>query len=197
MIKYPQTRKLKLSPFPSDPSCLPDMDKQMTVLYGVLSEDNKRIFVKIYRYLWRSVFPVSRFIGFGGVLYSYWVVDLLRNKYKIKLPSLVLLTYISHLTDKGRKYVHINAVLNGFALSYDKYSTRYTAFKHILRNGFILRSKYNPDNPHYLGCRTGQPVFISLSSSGASLINAIEHDIHLFLMQTSLDELRGVQIKKP
>jgi hypothetical protein len=182
------------SPVPSSP---PNLSKELNLLYGALSSDNKRIFVKIYKTLWSAVCPLSRFIRFGGVLHSYWIVDLLRRKYKLDNTDLCMLSFIYHATDSGRKFINSKAIKQGIILPGTVDHTKQDRLVRLKKKGYLIRSVRDPDNwyEYRPGIRT--KTYIKLSPSAISLIHSFEQDLHHYLMHTCLNDLRGVQIKKP
>ena len=66
----------------------------------------------------------------------------------------------------------------------------------LVRRGYVVRSFRNPDNPHYKISFRSHPVFIRLTPSGIALITGIEKDLYKLLLNTSLNDLTGVNNKK-
>ena len=133
-------------PSPDSP---PSLSPELTILYLGLSENNKTIFRKIYRFLWGVVCPYSRFIKYGGVLYSYWLVDLLRMKYNINTSELSILTFIYHISVNGRKYIHSNQVYFGPATTYLTHQGKQSYLTKLRAKGYILRSHKSPDHKYF------------------------------------------------
>ncbi len=178
------------------PASPPLLSPQLNTLYQSLTEDNKHLFVKVFKYLWGVVLPSRRFIGRGAVLYSYWAVDLLRERQKLPPRLLSLLTFIYFITDKGRKYINTNQVYNSSGVLPDLDAKSKQAYlSHLTQRGYIVRSRRNTDDPYYQRSYARRPVFIRLSPSGLALIEGIEKDLYKILMRSTLEDLTGN--KKP
>jgi len=182
-----------LSPSISSP---PDLSTELILLYEALTNDNKRLFVRIYRYLWGVVCPMSRFIRYSGVIYSYWLVDHLRRKYDLSVTALSLLSLIYHLTNNGRKTIHSKFIYNNGMRSDIRRESIMQELQRLKQRGYLTRLRRDPDNKYTPGTQYSHPVFVRISTDGVHLIEQIERDLHNILFRTSLDDLRGKQIKK-
>ena len=192
------TFKIMKSRFIYDPSpdSPPSYSPELSILYLGLSENNKTIFRKIYRFLFDVVCPYSRFIRFGGVLYSYWLTDLLRQKYKLNTAELSLLTFIYHISSSGRKYIHSNHVYSGYVATNLTRQGKQSYLTKLRSKGYIKRSHNSPDHPYFYHQNVREKVFIKLTPVSIYLIQDIEKELRSILMRTSLDELAGKTHKK-
>ena len=178
------------------PGVPPSLTTELSNLYNSLDANNRIIFIKVFKFLWGVVCPASRFISYSGVLYSYWVVDLLRERSGLTTSYLSLLTYIYHVTRKGTTYIHSKVIYSGvvlpgvLAVSIQQYVST------LIKLGYLSRSQYKPASTTLPRSFAYRPVFIRLTPSGVRLIETIERDLHNILMNTSLDELTGQTNKK-
>jgi hypothetical protein len=177
-----QTENL-LSPPPLTPS--------LNSAYLSFNSDMRRLFVKIYHHLWNYVNPLSRFTGHGGVLYSFWVVDLLRVRLGLTSSELAILSYLYQITDKGTNTIHSDSIYNSAVLPHVLKQSKGAILYDLKCKGFISRSTRNLSEPYLSRSYSSHPLFISLTSSGVRVIEGIEKDLYKILLNTSLNELTG------
>lgn len=175
---------------------LPPLSSPLQIIYSNLDCNMRRVFLKIYRHIWDAVCPLSRFTGHGGVLNLYWAVDLFRLRYVLTASELSVLTYLYQLSDGGRNVVHSDKVYLGAVLPDLTLRTKQTLLYDIKEKGYITRSTSDPSQPYLSLSHSRQAVFIRLSSSGVALIKGIEKDLYKLLLNTSLNEITGIN-KKP
>jgi DNA-binding MarR family transcriptional regulator len=176
--------------------CSPSLSPELNSIYQSLEFNNKRIFVKVFRFLWDVVAPASRFTGFGGVLYSYYAVDFLRIRLNISPAELSVLAFLYSVTGKGREIINSSKVLGCVALDYMTVKGRNYVFRKLKKAGYITRSTRDTSAPFLSRSYSRQPVFIRLSSSGVRLIEDMEKDLYKVLVNNCLDDLKGTK-KKP
>jgi hypothetical protein len=169
----------------------PNLSSPLKIIYFNLNSDMRRVFLKIYRNIWDAVCPLSHFVGYGGVLYSFWGVDLFRMKYRLASSELAVLTYLYQLSEGGRKVVHSEKVYSGMVLPDLTLRTKQTLLYDIKEKGYITRSTWNLDEPYLSHSHHKRPVFIHLTSAGVNLIKGIEKDLYNLLHNTSLNEIIG------
>jgi hypothetical protein len=174
----------------------PSLSPALTTLYSTLSPDNKQIFVKVFKFLWSVVIPARRFTDSGGMLYSFWLVDLLRHRSGLSSSELSLLTYLYQVTEKGNKTIHSNIIYNGMLLPDNIRVSKQRLLNGFKRKGYIIRLTRDPSVPYLRRSISQQPVFIKLTSSGVRLIEGIEKELRKILINSSLDDLTGAN-KKP
>jgi len=175
---------------------LPPLSSSLKIIYSNLNSDMKRVFLKIYRHIWDAVCPLSRFVGYSGVLYSYWAVDRLRLRAGLTTSELAVLAYLYQLSKGGRNVVHSDKVYSGAVLPDLTLRTKQTLLYDIKEKKYITRSTSDPSAPYLQRSHSRQAVFIHLSPSGMALIEGIEKGLYKLLLKTSLDEITGAN-KKP
>jgi len=176
----------------SSPSLSPDLLK----MYNSLSDVNKQIFVKVFKYLWGVVCPLSRFVRHGGILHSFWAVDQIRDKYGLNDTRLVLLSYLYQVSNAGKKVVHTDTIYNGMILPNIIESTKRRELFKLKHDGYINRTRRDPSRLHYVSGFSPGNAFIILLPSGVSLIEKFEKELYNLLLQSSLNDLTGAN-KKP
>ena len=137
-----------------------------------------------------------RFKKFGELFYSYWIVDLLRESYNLKTWELSLLSFIYHVSDRGRKYIYSNQVYSGYVATNLTRQGKQSYLTKLRSKGYIKRSHNSPDLPYFYHQNVREKVFIKLTPVSIYLIQDIEKELRSILMRTSLDELAGKTHKK-
>jgi hypothetical protein len=179
--------KEKNSLFFSSPPSLPLI---LNLSYGVLSDDMKRLFVRMYKYLWGVVHKKDSSVSL------FWCVDLLRLRYSLTCSEFTGLTFIYQISCKGVRFVHSDQVYNGPILQAFNHESKKTLLNTLKHKGWITRHTKNPQEPYSQRAQHNkQPVFIKMTVKGVNLIEGIEKDMNKILLNTSLDELTGN--KKP
>lgn len=174
----------------------PSLSPSLHLLYLNLTKDNQRLFIKVYKYLWGVVCPLSRFVKYSGVLYSFWAVDRLRHRFNLSTSQLAALSYIYQVTNKGANIIHSNVVYNGMLLPHVLLGAKQHILSGLVSLGYVSRSTKDASAPYLSRSYSSHPVFIRLTSSGVALIEGIEKDLYGLLLNTSLNELTGTN-KKP
>jgi len=170
-------------PFPP----LPTLSPQLNVLYNSLNDDMRRIFVKIYSYLWGVVNDQ----GCSGVVSKWWVLRLVAESAGLPPSSFAVLSYLYMTTNKGRKlirskYIYLAGVLPGAVPK-----TVQRVVWDLKHAGLITRHTRNPDEPYLQRSHSRQPVFLKLTYKGVALIEGIEQDLNKLLLNTSFNDLTG------
>jgi hypothetical protein len=172
-----------------NPSSPPALSPDLLIDFNTLSDTDKKLFLKMYNYLWGCVAPAGRFVGYGGVLYTFWAVDLLRSRSAVSSLDLAILTYIYHLTNKGRKFIKSKILYKGaylFGMSEKLFIEKLSRVKAA---GYLARSSYDPARKYNPGLK--QKSFISLSSQGVQLIETMEKDLYKILIDGVYNDLTG------
>lgn len=172
----------------------PSLSPSLLNSYNMLTDVNKKLFNKVYRYLW-GVVNSRRFVDRGGVLSSFWAVDLLRDRYKLNTSELSLLSFLYQITCRGAVVVHSDQVINSGALPHLLLISKNRLLVTLKHRGYISRSTRNPATPYYSRYTFRNPVYITLTRSGVEVVENIERDLYKILLHSSLDELTGN--KKP
>jgi hypothetical protein len=166
-------------------------------LYQSLSIDNQKVFIRVFNYLWGCVVPASRFNGRGSSLHSFWAVDYLRQSSGLSSSLFSLLLFIYHITGRNKNFICSDQVYNnpGILFNYCQ-GAKQNKLSQLTKLGYLARSWSNPDQPYLQKSYRSRPVFIKLSPAGVQLIHDIEKDLYKLLLNTSLNDLTGVN-KKP
>lgn len=175
---------------------LPVLSPALLLSYSSLPSNMQRLFIKVFRYLWGVVLPVKRFKCPAGLLYSFWVVDLLRERLSLTTTELSLITYIYQMTDNNSKYIHSDLIYNSMVLSHILPDSKMKRLTDLNADGYIIRSTSDPFALHLRCSHSRQPVFIKLSVKGVQVIESMGKDMHKILFNTSLNDLTGAN-KKP
>jgi len=185
----------------NQPVCVsspPSLSPELNSLYHSLSIEQQQVFIKVFNYLWGCVVPASRFNGRGASLYSFWVIDYLRQCSGLSSSLFSLLVFIYHITGRNKHFICTDQVYNndGIMFNYCQ-GAKQNKLSQLTKLGYLVRSWSNPDQPYLQKSYRSRPVFIKLSPSGIALIHDIEKDLYKLLLNTSLNDLTGVSNKKP
>jgi hypothetical protein len=177
-------------PLPPAPALSPDL----VISYNELSEDNKRLFLVMFRYLWGCVAPARRFTGFGGVLSSFWAVDLLRVRAGVNPSELAILTFIYNKTRQGREFISSKEVYNSLICPEVTYLSLIAIISRIKKSGYIVRSSKDPAHPYQRRTiNTRQKIFIKLSPLGVHIIEDMEYKLYRMLVDGCYSDLTGIK----
>lgn len=172
-------------------SPLPSLPPDLRLLFNSLDNDHKRLFIKVFRWLFHYV--NSRC---GSVVFLFWAGDMFRRRLELTSSDLAVLTYLYYISGRGVFAVRSEAAYNSGILP----GLLPVAYKEVIyrlkKRGYLTRSTSDPSRPYLSRSRARQPVFISLTSSGCNVIRGIDKDMNRFLLNTSIDDLTGVS-KKP
>ncbi|MBK5202132.1 MAG: hypothetical protein JJE45_00220 [Prolixibacteraceae bacterium] len=175
-------------------SSLPSLSPQLNSLYKSLNDDMRRIFIKVYGYLWSAINGYS--VRSCGVVSYYWLFNRIAASSSLSPSSLVLLSYLYMMTNKGSKLIHSSIVYNSGVLPGALSITVQRVTWDLKHAGYITRHTKDPGQLYNQRAQHNrQPVYIKLSSSGVALIEGIEKDINKLLLNTSLNDLTGVNKK--
>lgn len=174
----------------------PSLPTSLSSVYSSLSPDMQKVFIRVFRFLWNYVCPLSRFIGHGGVLYSYWAIDMLRVKIDLTPSELSMLAYLYQITDQGNSTIHSDIIYNSAILPHLVMASKQGILNDLKHSGYISRFTHDSSAPYLQRSFSRQPVFIRLTSKGVGVILGIEKDLYRLLLNTSLNEITGAN-KKP
>jgi hypothetical protein len=183
------------SVLPSPPSLSPDLTQD----YQELSIDMRRLFVKVFKFLWGEV-NRRKFTDRGDLVTCYWALDLIRDRLSLTTSQLSLLSYLYQITNKGRNTVHSDRLYHSAILPHLSRSTYNVSMQvmiwQLIKLNYVSRSTRDLSDPYYSRSRSRHPVFIKLTLKGVQLIEGIEKDMYKLLLNSSLNDLTGVN-KKP
>ena len=145
--------------------------------------------------IWDHLLPMRSFTGAGGVLHSYYVVDLLRLRLNLTTSELSALCYLYQVTGKGAKIVHSDIVYNSVILPHLLKCSKSYTLTQLRIQGYIIRLNRDPSQPYLSRFRSNNPVFIQMTPKGVNTIHNMEKDIYRLLLSSSLDDLTGVNNK--
>jgi hypothetical protein len=179
-------------------SSLPNLSNELTSLYGVLDDNMKQIFIKLFRWCYRQAVSKQSYFKRGATLYYYYLVERSRMNNNLTTSELSALTFLYHESKQGSCMVHSKLItLSSLILPRLTFISRQGVLNDLKHKGYITRHTRNPGISSHLKCsHSVNPVFISLTRSGVNLIEGIEKDIYKMLLNTSLNDLTGA-IKKP
>ena len=172
----------------------PALSPSLLLTFNSLSEDDKRLFLQIFKYLWGRVIPFTRFTGTGGILHSYWAIEFLRYHSGLTAWDLSILSYIYQATKQGKKYIHSKNLYNKSELLNTSAALLSDRLSLLKRSGYLVRSSFDPARSYNPGLK--QKQFINVSLKGVRLIEDFERDLYKILVNNCLDDLKGTN-KKP
>jgi hypothetical protein len=173
----------------------PALSPALRTLYLSLPNEYKQIFNKVFIFLWDYVCPMKSFINNGGLLHSYYVIDLLRSRYKLSTNQFSVLTYLYQITRKGADIVHSERVYNGLSLADASKVVKESTLRRLRKRNLIKRLYYDPAQPYLSRFRSNNPEFIQLLPAGVTIIHDIEKETYRLLRYSSLDDLTGANKK--
>ena len=175
---------------------LPLLPPSLSFIYSTLPDNYKRLFIKIYRWLWSYALNKRTYMRRGAVLYYYWAVDISRLRLGLTTSELALLSYLYQITNEGANYIHSDMVYDSKVLPNLQQVSKLEVLKRIKRKGYICRSYRDPSAPYLALSFASHPVFITLTGSGVAVIKRIKEDLYDIVYHHSLDDITGVN-KKP
>lgn len=184
------------TPDPALSNSLPSLSPQLNSLYQVLNDDMKRLFVRMYKYLWGVVNGYS--VRSCGVVSYYWLLSRVAASSGLGPSELAVLSYLYMMTNKGTKLIHSNIVHNSGVLPGALSITVQRVTWDLKHAGYITRHTKDPGQPYNQRAQHNkQPVYIRLTPAGLRVIEDMTKEINKLLLNTSLNDLTGVSNKKP
>ena len=171
---------------PTGGNSLPSLPPSLSQLYSGLTIDNQRVFIKVFRWLWRYV--NGKHID---IIHLFWCANLFRMRLGLDTSELAVLAFLYSVSGRGVSYVHSDTVYNSDILPgllHDSYSAVLSRLK---QQGFITRHTSDPLQPYLKRSYSRHALFIKLTPAGVRLIQGIDHDIYYLMLNTSLDDLTG------
>lgn len=174
----------------------PSLSPGLLSVYSSLPPNIQKVFIRVFKYLWGVVLPYRRVAGPSGLLLSFWAVDLIRERYSLCNSELSLLSYIYQQTGNNKYFIHSDLIYNSVMFPGFTRNSKQVRLCELNNKGFVVRSTSDPAALHLRRSHARQPVFIKLSLKGVQVIEAMEKDLYKLLLNTSLDELTGANLKK-
>jgi hypothetical protein len=177
------------------PASLPSLSPSLVISYQSLTIDMQRLFIKVFKYLY-SVAHIRRYYDPGGLLSSWWAVDVVRSRCSLSGSEFSILMYIYQMSNKGAKVLHSDNIYYSPVVPKIKRTAKMAVLCSLVRSGYLSRNTRNTQDPFYSRSVSPHPVYISLTRKGVQLIEGIEKDLYKLLLRSSLDDLTGAN-KKP
>lgn len=172
-------------PLSSDLSSLPSLSSDLLFMFGALGADKKRIFRKLYTYLWRYLRPLENY----SILQDYWAFHyVITDIYKLPFGLVALLSWLYQMSGKGaliidtRRFKGMRPVALCVANHWEYMAT-------LRKSGYITRFTRDPSAPYLLRSVSRQPIFIKVTSEGCKLIENIERDTYNLIMRSVMREV--------
>ena len=163
----------------------PPLTGSLSSLYSGLDSRSRKLFSKVFVYLWGVLVPRSRRYG---VLHLYWLVDQVRVNSGLSVVGLSLLAYLYQVTEKGKLVIHSKDLYFSSSLHYNKRTIVEQLIK-LRHAGYVVRRFKDHTLPYLQRSHSKQPVFIQLSGSGIALIHKLETDLYRLSYNTTLDDI--------
>lgn len=176
----------------SPPSLSPELNR----FYSMLSGDNKRIFSRVFLWVWRYLFGLRSFIERAGSLSMYWAIDMERQKLNITHSQLAVLSFIYYASGCGHQIIHSDSVYNSPVLPNNLKTSKEHILCELKLMGYVERFTRNPSAPYLSSSVNRHPVYLKLSDKAINMIQGVEGNIYKLIIHTSLDDLTGAN-KKP
>jgi hypothetical protein len=166
-------------------SPLPSLSTELNSLYLSLNDNMRQVFIKMLRFIWGVV--NGRHLGFVPL---FWAVDLFRLRFSLTSSQFSALTYIYHISNKGKRFVHSDAVYMGLILPEHLNDSKISVLNKLKRKGYITRSTRDPGQPYSQRAQHNKhPVYIALAPAGVKLIEKCERELYNMLLNTCIDDL--------
>jgi hypothetical protein len=173
----------------------PSLSPALRTIYLTLSLEEKQLFNKVFMLMWDYVCPLKSFVNSGGILHSYYVIDLLRSRYNLTTNHLSALTYLYQITRKGADIVHSQLIMNSLFMADAQQLMKYRTLAELRTRFLIKRHYFDPSQPYLSRFRSNNPEFIELLPAGVTIVHDIEKQLYYLLRNTSLNDLTGVNKK--
>ena len=167
---------------------LPQLPKRLNELYQVLTNDNKRLFMRVFRWLW--VYLNGKRVNLSS---SYWAINLVRASSSLPIADLSLLSYIYQVSGKGSNIVRSDAVYKADILPGYNIKTFPVILHRLKRLGYLARFTSDPSAPYLSRSYDRHPVFIKMTAKGVKFIEDLNREVNNIMMRQSLADLTGKQ----
>jgi len=174
-----------LSPFsPVSPSS-PVLSSDLLTLFGALDNGKRRIFRKLYTYLWRYLRPLDNY----SILQDYWAFHyVITDVYKLPFGLVALLSWLYQVSGKGVNIIDSRRFYNTRPVAMSV-RNHYEYMSVLRKSGYITRYTRDPSAPYLLRSVSRQPIFIKVTAEGCKLIENIERDTYNLIMRSVMREV--------
>jgi DNA-binding MarR family transcriptional regulator len=156
----------------------PILSVELATQYRNLPDNYQRLFHKLFREMFDYLLPISKYTAHGGVLFNYWLVNLLRQKLGLTVKELDLLTLLYYHSSGGRGTIRSDRV----KVQFPDLSSR--TFLALRQKGYITRHTWDPHNQNYHNGRSHRPIFICLTPKSIKVIRDLEGDLRSYIFKT-------------
>lgn len=163
----------------------PVLSADLLALYGALTEGKKRLFRKMYTYLWRYLLPLQDY----SIMQDYWALhQVLTVSYPLAPCKLALLSWLYQASARGKLIIDSRLIRGMMPVimakrNYERY------YSELRKSGYITRFTRDPSAPYLLRSVSRQPIFIKVTSEGCKLIENIERDTYNLIMRSVMREI--------
>lgn len=168
-----------------DLSSLPSLSSDLLTLFGALDQNKRRIFRKLYTYLWRYLRPLDNY----SIMQDYWAFHIIvEEQYKLPFGLVALLSWLYQASARGKLIIDSRR-FGGADPIMMTIANRWEYMSALRKSGYITRFTRDPSAPYLLRSVSRQPIFIKVTSEGCKLIENIERDTYNLIMRSVMKEI--------
>ena len=163
----------------------PVLSSDLLTLFGALDNGKRRIFRKLYTYLWRYLRPLDNY----SILQDYWAFHyVITDVYKLPFGLVALLSWLYQVSGKGVNIIDSRRFNNTRPVAMSVRNI-YEYMSALRKAGYITRFTRDPSAPYLLRSVSRQPIFIKVTDQGCKLIENIERDTYNLIMRSVMREV--------
>jgi len=163
----------------------PVLSSDLLTLFGALDNGKRRIFRKLYTYLWRYLRPLDNY----SILQDYWAFHyVITDVYKLPFGLVALLSWLYQVSGKGVNIIDSRRFNNTRPVAMSVRNI-YEYMSALRKAGYITRFTRDPSAPYLLRSVSRQPIFIKVTDQGCKLIENIERDTYNLIMRSVMREI--------
>ena len=163
----------------------PSLPVSLLTLYSGLNSRSRKLFNKVFVYLWGVLVPRSRRYD---VLHLYWLVEKVRKDNNLTVSDLAVLSYLYQVTEGGKLIVDSRRLHSSTSLRYC-YQVLSVILIKLRKAGYLVRTSRDHTLPYLQRSVSQQKVFIQLTGSGVALIHKLETELYRLSYNTTLDDI--------
>ena len=169
---------------PSSVPDLPTLPKQLNSLYQVIPKESKRLFIRVFRWLW--VYLNGKRVN---IVSSAWAVNLLRLRAGFTSSELAYLCFLYQVTNKGVNSVRSEVVYSAILVPGMVNISIVTIINTLKLRGYVVRAWSDPAYPYLSAARSSHPIFIRMTAKGVKFIEDLNREVNNIMMRQSLADL--------
>ncbi|MDD5356443.1 MAG: hypothetical protein PHY56_07910, partial [Candidatus Omnitrophica bacterium] len=158
----------------------------LNLLYQVLNNDMRPLFMRVFRWLW-SYLNDRRV----NIVSSYWAVDLFRVRSSLPLSHLIMLSYLYQVSSKGANVIKSDDIYNSPILPGFTIGAKSAIITILKNSGYLVRSWSDPSAPYLSRSHASHSIFIKMTGKGIKFIEDLNRDVNNIMMRQSLADLTG------